>query len=165
MSDTLAQAAVLLPSSAQSSSNGTITGNVATWRSIPWFASCEVGVSIAPSSSGNATATLDVYLQHSVDYLLAGASSSNFSATWDDFLHFPQILSGPAKAQIACWTANVAPSSSMNTHTAATLSLAAGQVLNGALGGSWRTQAVIANAPTAGSSSQWTFQVLVQPYW
>lgn len=154
----------LIATGAYSSSAGTITGTPVVWRNAPWFASVEARIAVAPTSSN--AVTLDVYVQHSVDYLLAGPASSNFAANWDDFMHLPQITGGAGGvSQIGAWTANVAPSSSLNMHAVAKASLAAGQVIHGPLGAAWRVQAVIAGtSPVAASSSAWNFQVVAQGY-
>lgn len=155
----------LLPHAAYSSSAGTITGTPVTFSIAPNYASALVRVTQAPTSSDSATATLDVFLQHSVNYSLAGPSSSNGAAIWDDFLHFPQIASGSVatRSAIAAWSANVAPSSSLNMHAPVMATLAAGQVINGATGDAWRVQAVVGGtSPVAASSSAWTFSVVVQ---
>ncbi len=167
MADVLFPAAVIMASGQYSSSGGTITGPVLTLSAPVWFAEFGVMITVAPSTS-YATGSLDVYLQHSIDYAIQKASSTPANATWDDFLHFPQITcastSTRGNSSFGSWTSNINASSSMNFHLASTGTLGAGQVINGAIGGSIRAQAVIANAPTVPSSSAWTFSVLGQFY-
>lgn len=103
----------------------------------------QLDVAAAPSTS-SATATLDVYLTHSID-----------SSTYDAFLHFPQVGNGASAVSktIASWNGLVAASSSQNMHTASPTTLSAGYVINGAVGSLWRVSYVIANGPSASAYS------------
>lgn len=149
----------LIAAGGYSSSAGNVVGAPVTLRNVPAVAAFELRILAAPTSSGYSGATLDVYVQHSIDYLLAGAASSNFAASWDDFIHFPQQTAGSGAAtQIAGWNGLAAPQSSMNFHSAASASLAVGQVIHGPTGRSWRALAAIGGT----SSSQWRIQVIVQ---
>lgn len=145
----------LLPSTTASSSGGTGTGTPVVLTAIPKSAAFQLNVTAAPSTSGG---TLDVYVQHSVDYLAAGPASSNFAATWDDFLHFAQV-GGTVAAQIAGWQGETAPSSSLAMHTAVAASLAAGQIRQGPTGAAWRVQYVVTGGVLVASSSAYTFSV------
>lgn len=152
--DRLAPLTLLAPLTA-SSSAGTGTSTPIVLTSVPKSGAFQLNVTIAPTTSGG---TLDVYVQHSVDYIAAGPASSNFAATWDDFIHFNQV-GGTVAAQIAGWQGESAPSSSLGLHTAAIASLAAGQVRNGPTGTAWRVQYVVTGGVLVASSSAYTFSV------
>lgn len=156
--------ATLIAAGTYSSSNGTITGSPVIFNGTPWFSQAIVNVLNAPSSGSN---TVDVYLQTSLNYIITGPSSSGGTAVWDDFMHFAQVTGGAGtRSQIGTWTANVAPSSSLNMHAPATATLAAGQVINGATGVAWRAQAVVGGtSPAVASSSAWQFEVRAQVYY
>lgn len=98
---------------------------------------------VSPSSSHN----LDVYVQHSPDG----------GITYDDFAHFNQVpgKTPTTSTQVAQWIRDAGPSSSavsnyQSVRSMATASLAAGLVLQGPVGPTWRAQAVV----NGGSSSQ-----------
>lgn len=147
--------ALLAAGSYSSSMSG--AGNTIRPAFAPARAAFQLTVTSAPSTSTLSSATLDVYLQHSID-------SSQASPVWDAFLRFPQITAGPTQvaSQIASWNGLIAASSSQNQHAANSSNLAAGYVINGALGGSWRVAYVIANGPSAPSSSCYAFSVVAQ---
>lgn len=89
--------------------------------------------------------TLDVYIQHSPDN----------GATWDDFVHFTQVLgNGGAKKFIAIWHKQVTPESEV--HAPADGTLAVG-VLQGPVGSLWRWKAKITDAGTVNAS--FTFSI------
>ena len=116
----------------------------------PEAAVFQVDVTVSPSSSVFTTATLDVQLLHSID-----------GTNYDSFLRFPQIVGGTAAVarQIASWNGQVAASSSLNMHTGSTTTLAAGSVLNGAIGSMWKVAYTIANGPTTSQTNPFTFSV------
>lgn len=118
-------------------------------------AALQCKVTQAPSTSAFATATLDVWLQHSVD-----------GTTFDDFVHFTQIAGGATAvaSQIASWNGTIAASSSLNMHAAASKTLAAGQLRHGPIGRIIRVGYTVANSDVAASSSAYTFSVIAQPY-
>jgi len=103
-----------------------------------------LSVSAAATAAGD---TLDVYIQQSPDG----------GTTWDDFVHFTQVLgNGGAKKYVASWTRSVTPESEMKAPADA--GIAAG-VLQGAVGNSWRVKWVIVDADTDDAS--FTFSVSV----
>lgn len=103
-------------------------------------------VSAAATESGD---TLDVYVQHSPDD----------GTTWDDFIHFTQVLgNGGAKKFIATWYRDVTPESELKAPADA--SLAAG-VLQGPISPTLRVKWVVVDASTDNAS--FTFSVAVQP--
>lgn len=84
--------------------------------------------------------TLDVYLQ----------SSDDGGTTWDDFVHFTQVLgNGGAKKHVANWSGIVAPESEM--HAVADAAMSAG-VKQGPVGELWRIKWVI-----VGETASFTF--------
>lgn len=102
-------------------------------------------VSAAATESGD---TLDVYVQHSPDD----------GTTWDDFIHFTQVLgNGGAKKFIATWYRDVTPESELKAPADA--ALAAG-VLQGPISQALRVKWVIVDTSTANAS--FTFSVSVQ---
>lgn len=93
--------------------------------------------------------TLDVYVQHSPDD----------GTTWDDFIHFTQVLgNGGAKKFIASWTRDVTPESELKAP--ADGSLAAG-VLQGPIAPTIRVKWVIVDSGTQNAS--FTFSLVVSP--
>lgn len=89
--------------------------------------------------------TLDVYLQHSPDD----------GTTWDDFVHFTQVLgNGGAKQYIAEWSGFVSPESEM--HALQDAAMGAG-VLQGPKSGKWRLKWVIVDA--GADNASFTFSV------
>lgn len=103
-------------------------------------------VSAAATDAGD---TLDVYVQHSVDD----------GTTWDDFVHFTQVLgNGGAKKFIATWLRDVTPESEVKAPADA--ALAAG-VLQGPISPTLRVKWVIVDTGTDNAS--FTFSVSVQP--
>ena len=128
---------------------------------LPSAARTTSGTFVLPSSFGNVAAacfglivsaaatdagdTLDVYVQHSPDG----------GTTWDDFIHFTQVLgNGGAKAFIAQWNALASPESEL--HVPSDAAMAAG-VLQGPVGNTVRIKWVIVNAGAANQS--FTFSV------
>lgn len=86
------------------------------------------------------TDTLDVYIQQSADG----------GTTWDDFIHFTQVLgTGGAKKYIATWSREAAAESEMKAATDA--GIAAG-VLQGPVTSTWRAKWVIVDAGTVNAS-------------
>lgn len=91
---------------------------------------------------------LDVYVQHSVDG----------GVTYDDFVHFTQVLgNGGAKKYLATWRRDASPESEL--HAPGDAALAAG-VLQGPTGPIWRLKWVIVDASTLNVS--FTFAVTAQ---
>jgi hypothetical protein len=106
----------------------------------------QLTVSAAATESGD---LLDVYVQHSPDD----------GTTWDDFIHFTQVLgNGGAKKFIATWMRDVTPESELKAPADA--SLAAG-VLQGPISPTLRVKWVIVDASTDNAS--FTFSVTAQP--
>ena len=102
-------------------------------------------VSVAATDAAD---TLDIYVQHSVDG----------GTTYDDFIHFTQVLgNGGAKKFITSWARDLAPESELKAPADKTL--AAG-VLQGPLGGTWRIAWVIVDSGDANQS--FTFKVEAQ---
>lgn len=130
---------VILPSEARTSSNvAANTGNFGNIHAAAFL----LTVSAAATEVGD---TLDVYLQSSIDG----------GTTWDDFVHFTQVLgNGGAKKYIAYWNALPSPESELGAPTDATL--AAG-VKQGPIGEKIRTKWVIVDAGTANAS--FTFKI------
>ena len=92
--------------------------------------------------------TLDVYLQHSVD-----------GTTYDDFVHFTQVLgNGGAKTYLAHWSRDVTPTAAQ--HAPNDAALAAG-VAQGAVGATWRVKWVIVDGGSDADQS-FTFNVTAQ---
>lgn len=162
MADVMLPVVTFVTSGTYSSSSGTNTGTPVALTESLGSAEFMVRVTNAPSSSAFPTNTLDVYLQHSVDYVSLGSSV----ATWDDFLHFPQMTAGALpKSSVGSWNGKVSGSSNTIMHTVGTAALAANTVINGAVGSAFRAQAVIASsAGTLPSSSGWQFSVIGQFY-
>jgi hypothetical protein len=103
-------------------------------------------VSVAATESGD---TLDVYVQ----------SSPDDGTTWDDFVHFTQVLgNGGAKKFIATWHRDITPESEMKAPADATL--AAG-VLQGPISPTLRVKWVVVDASTV--NAIFTFSVMAQP--
>jgi len=101
-------------------------------------------VSAAATAAGD---TLDVYVQHSPDD----------GTTWDDFVHFTQVLGdGGAKKFIATSMRDVTPESEIKAPADA--ALAAG-VLQGPISPTLRVKWVIVETDAA----SFTFSVVVQP--
>jgi hypothetical protein len=106
----------------------------------------QLTVSAAATESGD---LLDVYVQHSPDD----------GTTWDDFIHFTQVLgNGGAKKFIATWMRDVTPESELKAPADA--SLAAG-VLQGPISPMLRVKWVLVDASTDNAS--FTFSVTAQP--
>lgn len=100
-------------------------------------------VSAAATAAGD---LLDVYVQQSPDG----------GTTWDDFIHFTQVLgNGGAKKFVATWSSLITPESEL--HAPADASLAAG-VLQGPVSPVWRVKWVI----TSASAPSFTFKVDAQ---
>lgn len=169
MADFMTGAMTLLASGSVSSSQnsgGTFLGTPIPLKVVPRGATFQLKIAAAPASSVSGGPSLDVYIQHSVDYLLAGPASSNFAATWDDLLHFTQatVAATAVGSIIAAVAFGAAPSSSVSMHAAVTNTLAAGQIRNGPTGGAWRVSGVVAGASVAGSSSAYSIAVYAQPF-
>lgn len=103
-------------------------------------------VSVAATESGD---TLDVYVQ----------SSPDDGTTWDDFIHFTQVLgNGGAKKFIATWIRDVTPETELKAPADAALTAG---VLQGPISPVLRVKWVIVDASTVNAS--FTFSVSVQP--
>lgn len=103
-------------------------------------------VSAAATESGD---TLDLYVQHSPDD----------GTTWDDFIHFTQVLgNGGAKKYIATWLRDAPPESEIKAP--ADGALAAG-VLQGPVTPLWRAKWVVVDSGTANAS--FTFSLVASP--
>jgi hypothetical protein len=110
---------------------------------------CAVFQLVVSAAATDAGDTLDVYVQHSPDD----------GTTWDDFVHFTQVLgNGGAKKFIATWQRDASPTSALKPPADA--SLAAG-VQQGPVSPTWRVKWVIVEAGTVNVS--FTFKVDVQP--
>lgn len=169
MADLMLGALTLLASTSVSSSQnsgGTFLSQPVPLRVSPRAAVFQLKVAAAPSTSVSGGPSLDVYVQHSVDYLLAGPASSNFAATWDDVLHFTQVAngSGALGSIVAGVSFSAAASSSVYMHSAVTNTLAAGQIRNGPTGSAWRVSGAVAGAPAVASSSAYSISVVAQVY-
>jgi len=106
----------------------------------------QLAVSAAATESGD---LLDVYVQHSPDD----------GTTWDDFIHFTQVLgNGGAKKYIATWLRDVTPESEIKAPADA--ALAAG-VLQGPIAPLLRVKWVIVDASTQNAS--FTLSLVVNP--
>lgn len=86
---------------------------------------------VVSAAATEAADTLDVYVQ----------SSADDGATWDDFIHFTQVLgNGGAKKFKAFWNALMAPEAELAAPADA--SMAAG-VKQGPVGDKWRVKWVV----------------------
>lgn len=127
--------AILVPSNTVTSS-----GNAPINLSLPESVVFQLNVTAAATAAGD---TLDVYLQSSVD-----------GTTWDDFVHFTQVLgNGGAKRFIAQWNSRIAPTAAL--HAATDGSLAAG-VAQGPVGSTLRAKWVVVSA----SAPSFTFSIV-----
>lgn len=105
------------------------------------------------AAATDATDTLDVYLQSSIDE----------GVTYDDFVHFTQVLgNGGAKKFLAEWMARTGAPNNPETemHAPSDAAMAAG-VKQGPVGPLWRVKWVIVD-PGAGVAS-FTFSLAMQP--
>ncbi len=101
------------------------------------------------AAATDASDTLDVYVQHSPDD----------GTTWDDFIHFTQVLgNGGTKKFIATWARDVTPEGEIKVPADA--ALAAG-VLQGPITPLVRVKWVIVDAGTANAS--FTFSLVATP--
>lgn len=101
------------------------------------------------AAATDASDTLDVYIQHSPDG----------GTTYDDFVHFTQVLgNGGAKKYIATWFRDITPESDMKAP--ADTALAAG-VLQGPIGSTLRVKWVVVDSGNADQS--FTFKVEANP--
>ena len=97
------------------------------------------------AAATDATDTLDVYIQ----------SSPDAGTTWDDFVHFTQVLgNGGAKKFVAYWNALVAPDAELAAPADA--AMAAG-VKQGPIGEILRVKWVVVDA--AADDASFTFSV------
>lgn len=128
-----------------SGNSGTLTPfgtKVGKLRSAVYF----LNVSVAATDVGD---TLDIYVQHSPDD----------GTTWDDFIHFTQVLgNGGAKKFIASWARDITPESEIKAPADA--ALAAG-ILQGPISPLIRVKWVIVDAGTDDAS--FTFSLVVTP--
>lgn len=106
-----------------------------------------LAVTVAAAAAGD---TLDVWIQHSWDE----------GVTWDDFIHFTQVLgNGGVLTHLCPWTLYAGSPAVM--HKAVTKTLTAGNSpLPGPIGNQWRAQYTTATAGTA----NFTFGISVQQY-
>jgi len=102
-------------------------------------------VTVAASAAGD---TFDLYMQHSWDD----------GTSWDDFIHFTQILgNGGAKKRLAFWTIyGTAPSTPEKAPQDAAMAVG---VQQGPIGNTLRAKWVIVNG---GGSHSFTFSVGIQ---
>ncbi len=131
---------MILVSSAARTTSGTaaVTGNFANMLGAAFL----LTVSAAATDVGD---TLDVYVQ----------SSTDGGTTWDDFVHFTQVLgNGGAKKYQAYWTSLMAPETELGAPADGTL--AAG-VKQGPVGSNLRVKWVIVDSGTLNVS--FTFRV------
>lgn len=147
-SSSSAIATVYVSPTSSASITGANTTLTATYRS----AIFQLTVAQLSASSSH---FLDVYASHSVDG----------GVTYDDFVHFNQIAGKVATAtQIAQWVRDAVASSSaasniQTVRTPATQTLAAGSVLQGPLGATWRGFATVTGAS---SSQPWKLTLTAQ---
>jgi hypothetical protein len=137
-------ATVLVASAARTTSStaAVAAGDIATLRSAVFL----LNVTAAGTDAGD---TLDVYVQQSPDG----------GTTWDDFVHFTQVLgNGGAKKYIATWNGTAAAESEMKAPADA--ALAAG-VLQGPMTTTWRVKWVIVDAGS-NANQTFTFSVSVE---
>lgn len=106
-----------------------------------------LSVTAAAAAAGD---TLDVWLQHSWDD----------GVTWDDFIHFTQVLgNGGALTHLCPWTLYAGSPAAMHKAVTKTLT-AANSPLAGPIGNQWRAQYTVA---TAGGAN-FTFGINVQQF-
>lgn len=106
----------------------------------------QLTVSAAATESSD---TLDVYVQHTPDG----------GTTWDDFIHFTQVLgNGGAKKFIATWMRDVIPESEIKIPADAALAVG---ILQGPIAPLLRVKWVIVDAGTDNAS--FTFSLAVTP--
>jgi hypothetical protein len=134
---------VLLPSTTVTASGvSTSTGGYGriSATDVMW-AEFLLNVTAAATAAGD---TLDVYIQ----------ATSDDGTTWDDFVHFSQILgNGGAKKELFRWQGMIAPTTD---HAApADASLAVATIKQGPHGTVWRVKWVVASA----SAPSFTFSV------
>lgn len=92
--------------------------------------------------------TLDVYIQSSVD-----------GTTWDDFIHFTQMLgNGGAKKFTAAWNGEITPTTAMGAPADAALSAG---VKQGPIGPNLRVKWVVVDADV---DCSFTFTIKAQVY-
>ncbi len=136
----------ILVASAARTANGNSGALYLTHASGMRAAAFLLNVTAAATDAGD---TLDVYVQH----------SSDGGTTYDDFIHFTQVLgNGGAKKFVAHWVGTIAPTSAL--HAPADAALAAG-VNQGPIGDTLRVKWVIVDAGTANVS--FTFSVTMSP--
>lgn len=125
------------------SQSGITTSGVAaaiTVRPDVEWAEFLLNVSSAAAAAGD---TLDVYVQ----------ASSNGGTTWDDFVHFTQVLgNGGAKAYLTRWQGQIAPTTAQAAPQDAAMSAG---VAAGPHGTTWRVKWVVVSA----SAPVFTFTV------
>jgi hypothetical protein len=106
-----------------------------------------LNVTAAAAAAGD---TLDVWVQHSWDD----------GTTFDDFLHFTQVLgNGSTLKHLCAWTMQSTAPAAMHKAVTKTLTAAASPLL-GPIGPIWRAQYTTATAGTA----NFTWSVSVQQY-
>lgn len=136
---------LIVPSSAQTASGTGPSGNFIAHTEVLTGAVYILDVTAAGSNAGD---TLDVYLQYSWDD----------GTSWDDFVHFAQILgNGGAKKRLAFWTlSSTAPSTPEKAPQDAALAVG---VQLGPIGNTLRAKWVIVNG---GGTHSFTFSIGVQ---
>lgn len=136
----------VLPSAVRTASGAAALAGI---QHVEQLESCEfqLTVSAAATEAGD---TLDVYVQHSIDG----------GTTYDDFLHFTQVLgNGGAKKFLASWFRNMAPESELKPPADATLAAGA---LQGPVGDLWRIKWIIVDA-NANANQSFTFKLDAVP--
>lgn len=127
----------------------TASGNSGALSTLNNFERIAGGIFLLNVSSAAAVVgdTLDVYVQSSIDG----------GTTWDDFIHFTQVLgNGGAKKFVATWRRDgVSPTSAL--HAAQDAALSAG-VNQGQVGPTWRVKWVV-----GGSSPSFNFTLTLEP--
>lgn len=102
------------------------------------------------AAAAAANDTLDVWVQHSWDD----------GTTFDDFIHFTQVLgNGGALTHLCPWSLYGGAPSAMHKAVTKTLTAAASPLL-GPLGSIWRAQYTVAS----GTAAAFTFSLSVQQY-
>jgi len=125
------------------SATRTASGNALVVRNVSSVVAATFLLAVTDAQAAGAD-TLDLYLQSSLDG----------GTTWDDFVHFTQVLGNAVEPikHIATWTAlSGLPESEM--HVPADKTLAAG-VLQGLVGNDWRVAWVI-----VGGTASFTFSL------
>lgn len=130
---------VIVPSAAR-----TASGNLALTGDLTLIDAAALLLDVTAAAT-EVSDTLDVYVQQSPDE----------GTSWDDFVHFTQVLgNGGAKKIVGEWSGFIAPESEM--HALADATIAVG-VLQGPKAAKWRVKWVIVDA--GGGVASFTFSV------